>query len=85
MGRWTSIAFLQYIHNHIAYLSKDIMRKMNIELPFVNMAAIYHGRGLVQILRNIVVGGAPLQHARTELMHSLRVRHRDGQCLVPNR
>ena len=40
MGRWTSLTFLQYIHNQIAHLSKDISRKMSIELPFVNVAAI---------------------------------------------
>ena len=30
MGRWTSLTFLQYIHNQIAHLSKDISRKMSI-------------------------------------------------------
>ena len=40
MGRWTSLTFLQYIHNQIAHLSKDISRKMSIPLPFVNVAAI---------------------------------------------
>ena len=40
MGRWTSLTFLQYIHNQIAHLSMDISRKMSIELPFVNIAAI---------------------------------------------
>lgn len=40
MGRWTSLTFLQYIHNQIAHLSKDISKKMSIELPFVNIAAI---------------------------------------------
>ena len=40
MGRWTSLTFLQYIHNQIAHLSKDISKKMSIPLPFVNVAAI---------------------------------------------
>ena len=39
MGRWTSLTFLQYIHNQIAHLSKDISAKMSIPLPFVNVAA----------------------------------------------
>ena len=39
MGRWTSLTFLQYIHNQIAHLAKDISKKMSIELPFVNIAA----------------------------------------------
>ena len=40
MGRWTSLTFLQYIHNQIAHLAKDISKKMSIPLPFVNIAAI---------------------------------------------
>ena len=40
MGRWTSLTFLQCIHNQIAHLSKDISSKMSIPLPFVNFAAI---------------------------------------------
>ena len=40
MGRWTSLTFLQYIHNQIAHLSKDISKRMSIPLPFVNVAAI---------------------------------------------
>ena len=40
MGRWTSLTFLQYIHNQIAHLSKDISKKMSMELPFINIAAI---------------------------------------------
>ena len=40
MGRWTSLTFLQYIHNQIAHLTKDISKKMSIALPFVNVAAI---------------------------------------------
>ena len=39
MGRWTSLTFLQYIHNQIAHLSKDISTKMGIPLPFVNIAS----------------------------------------------
>ena len=39
MGRWTSLTFLQYIHNQIAHLSKDISTKMGIPLPFVNVAS----------------------------------------------
>ena len=39
MGRWTLLTFLQYIHNQIAHLSKDILSKMSIPLPFVNIAA----------------------------------------------
>ena len=27
MGRWKSLAFLKYIHNQIAHLSKDILQK----------------------------------------------------------
>jgi len=40
MGRWISLTFLQYIHYQIAHLSKDISKKMSIELPFVNIAVI---------------------------------------------
>ena len=40
MGRWRSLTFLQYIHNQIAHLSKDISQKMNRKLPFQNIAAI---------------------------------------------
>ena len=43
MGRWTSLTFLQYIHNQIAHLSKDISKRMSIILPFVNVAAINSG------------------------------------------
>ena len=39
MGRWASLTFLQYIHNQIAHLSKDISKNMSIPLPFVNVAA----------------------------------------------
>ena len=40
MGRLTSLTFLQYIHNLIAHLLKDIAKKMSIPLLFVNMVAI---------------------------------------------
>jgi hypothetical protein len=40
MGQWTSDTFLQYIHTQIAHLSQDISRKMSMELPFLNIAAI---------------------------------------------
>ena len=40
MGRWTSLTFLQYIHNQIAHLSRDISNKMSRPLPFLNIAAI---------------------------------------------
>jgi hypothetical protein len=40
MGRWTSLTFLQYIHNQIAHLSKNVSKKMSRTLPFLNIAAI---------------------------------------------
>ena len=40
MGRWTSLTFLQYIHNQIAHLSKDISTKMSQDLHFQNISAI---------------------------------------------
>ena len=40
MGRWTSLTFLQYIHNQIAHLSKDLSKHMNKDLTFTNIAAI---------------------------------------------
>ena len=40
MGRWTSLTFLQYIHNQIAHLSKDLAEKMSRKLQFQNIAAI---------------------------------------------
>ena len=40
MGRWTSFTFLQYIHNQIAHLSKDISTKMSKKLHFQNISAI---------------------------------------------
>ena len=40
LGRWTSMTFLQYIHNQIAHLSKDISKKMGTKLDFQNISAI---------------------------------------------
>jgi hypothetical protein len=40
MGRWMSLTFLQYIHNQIAHLSKDLSKQMNQDLSFTNIAAI---------------------------------------------
>ena len=40
LGRWSSLTFLQYIHNQIAHLSSGIAAKMSIPLPFVNIAVI---------------------------------------------
>lgn len=40
MGRWTSLTFLQYIHNQIAHLSEDVSKKMSIPLPFLNIASV---------------------------------------------
>ena len=40
VGRWTSLTFLQYVHNQIAHLAKDVSKKMSIPLPFLNIAAI---------------------------------------------
>jgi hypothetical protein len=39
-GRWTSLTFLQYIHNQIAHLSADLSSKMSVELNFTNIACI---------------------------------------------
>ena len=40
MGRWTSLTFLQYIHNQIAHLSQDLSTKMSTKLTYQNIAAI---------------------------------------------
>lgn len=40
VGRWTSTTFLDYIHNQIAHLAKDVSKKMSINLPFLNISAI---------------------------------------------
>jgi hypothetical protein len=39
-GRWTSMTFLQYIHNQIAHLSKSLSTKMSTQLLFQNIANI---------------------------------------------
>jgi hypothetical protein len=39
-GRWTSMTFLQYIHNQIACLTKDLSTKMHTKLTFCNIANI---------------------------------------------
>ena len=39
-GRWRSLTFLQYIHNQIAHLTKDLSQQMSNDLPFQNIAAI---------------------------------------------
>ena len=39
-GRWTSMTFLQYIHNQIAHLSKSLSTKMSTQLTFQNIANI---------------------------------------------
>ena len=40
MGRWSGLTFLQYIHEQIAHLSKDIFCDMDKTLPFLNIASI---------------------------------------------
>ena len=40
MGRWTSMTFLEYIHNQIAHLSKNLSHKMSTQLDYQNIAAI---------------------------------------------
>jgi hypothetical protein len=42
MGRWSSLTFLEYIHNQIAHLSHDLAKKMSTHLSFTNIAAIEH-------------------------------------------
>ena len=37
-GRWSSLTFLQYIHNQIAHLTKDLSTKMSTPLSYVNVA-----------------------------------------------
>jgi hypothetical protein len=39
MGRWRSLTFLMYIHSQIAHLSKDVSKKMNSPLPFLNISS----------------------------------------------
>ena len=40
LGRWTSLTFLQYIHNQIAHLSADLSTTMSHHVEFTNIAAI---------------------------------------------
>ncbi len=40
MGRWTSLTFLEYIHNQIGHLSNNLSTQMSTILPFENIAAI---------------------------------------------
>ena len=37
-GRWTSMAFLQYIHSQIGHLSAGLLLKMNTQVPFRNVS-----------------------------------------------
>jgi hypothetical protein len=39
-GRWSSLTFLMYIHEQIAHLSRDITKKMNTPVPFLNIACV---------------------------------------------
>ena len=39
-GRWSGLTFLQYIHNQIGHLSKDLSKKMATPIPFTNIASI---------------------------------------------
>ena len=39
-GRWSGLTFLQYIHNQIGHLSKNLSKKMATPVPFLNIAAI---------------------------------------------
>ena len=43
MGLWTSLSFLQYIHNQISHLSKEISAKMSTSLPFVMLIPCFWG------------------------------------------
>ena len=40
IGRWSGLNLLQYIHNQIAHLSKNIASEMSTRLPFLNIASI---------------------------------------------
>jgi hypothetical protein len=40
MGRWSSLTFLEYIHNQIAHLSHNLATKMSAKISFTNIAAI---------------------------------------------
>jgi len=37
-GRWTSMTFLEYIHNQLAIFAKDLSRKMSTPLPYLNVS-----------------------------------------------
>ena len=39
-GGWSSLTFLEYIHNQIAHLSNGVAASMSIPLPFVNIAVV---------------------------------------------
>jgi hypothetical protein len=39
-GRWSGLTFLQYIHNQIGHLSRDLSSKMATPIPFTNIASI---------------------------------------------
>ena len=39
-GRWSSLTFLEYIHNQIAHLSFGVAARMSVPLPFVNIAVV---------------------------------------------
>jgi len=39
-GRWSSLTFLEYIHNQIAHLSFGVAAHMSVPLPFVNIAVV---------------------------------------------
>jgi len=39
-GRWSSLTFLEYIHNQIAHLSNRVAASMSISLPCVNIAVV---------------------------------------------
>ena len=40
IGRWSGLTFLDYIHNQIAHLSKDLSTEMSIPIPFLNIASV---------------------------------------------
>ena len=39
-GHWHSTTFLQYIHNQIVHLTKDLSTKMSTKPTFTNIASI---------------------------------------------
>ena len=41
-GRWTSMAFLQYIHNQIGHLSAGLSQAIKTKVPFRNIAGMQH-------------------------------------------